>query len=182
MRARIGIAVVSLLAASTLSAQIVGIPKPSNSQYRNSLGFGASVGPFLGKDSYFWGLAVDYGRFVSGPWSVAASFAFDRETETLEAGGTQKTDSLSAVGLVNYSISRFMLTSGLSKGFANTDNTERAMQFASGDWGTGIVAGWALPNLAWAVQDSIAFSVGYEYNLSQKESDITFDVGYAFAF
>lgn len=171
-----------LLAASHVSAQIVGVPKPVDAQYRNSLGFGASVGPFLDKDAYFWGLAVDYGRFVSGPWSVAASFAFDRETQTVSNGGRKKTDSLSAVGLVNYTVGKLTLTTGLSKGFASTDNAERTMRFASGDWGTGIVAGWSFGALPWATQDSISLSVGYEYNLSQKESDVTFDVGYAFAF
>jgi hypothetical protein len=171
-----------LAGASPVLGQIIGIPKPKFPQYRNSIGFGTSVGPFIGRDAYFWGLAVDFGRNLTGPWSVAASFAFDRDIETPTEGGTKRVDALNAVGIVNYSVRSITLTTGLSKGFASTENPERSMRFASGDWGTGIVVGWTLPPLPWNVRDSIAVSVGYEYNLSQNEADISFDIGYAIAF
>lgn len=170
------------LPASPLEAQILGIPKSPVSDLRNTIGFGASVGPFIGRDAYFWGLAVDYGRRVNGPWSVAASLAFDRDTETLDDGSKKVVDALNAVGIVNYSFKMLTLTTGLSKGFASTDNPERKMRFASGDWGTGLVVGVSLPGVPWVDRDSFAFSVGYEYNLSQKEPDVSFDVGYALAF
>jgi hypothetical protein len=83
--------------------------------------------------------------------------------------------------IVNTTLGRLTLTSGLSKGFANDDNANRRFQFANGDWATGIVFGISLPGMPWTERDTLGFSVGYEYNRSQKAADISFDLGIGFA-
>jgi hypothetical protein len=164
------------------SAQIVSIPPSKLPQYSNTIGLGVSYGPFIGRDATFWGLAIDYTRRLKRGWSVAASLAYDKETERSEDGSRKQIQALNAVGIVNYSFDKFTLTSGLSKGFANDDNSNRRFQFANGDWATGIVFGITLPGLPWTERDTLGFSVGYEYNLSQKEADVSFDLGIGFAF
>jgi hypothetical protein len=166
----------------TVLAQIRGVPASKLPEYNNTVGVGVSYGPFIGRDATFWGLAVDYTRRLPHGFSVAASLAYDTDTERFEDGSKKHIQALNAVGIVNYSLSRFTLTTGLSKGFATDDNENRSWQFASGDWGTGIVFGISLPDLPWTERDVVAVSVGYEYNLSQKEADISFDLGIGFAF
>jgi hypothetical protein len=178
----LAVALFFAISAQTASAQIRSTPPSKFPEFNNAIGMGISYGPFIGRDATFWGLAVDYTRRLPHGWSVAASLAYDMDTERFEDGSTKKIQALNAVGIVNYSFDKFTLTTGLSKGFANDDNLDRSFQLASGDWGTGIVFGISLPDLPWTARDVLGLSVGYEYNLSQKEADISFDFGIGFAF
>ena len=56
------------------------------------------------------------------------------------------------------------------------------MRFTSGDLGTGIAVGFATPGLSQFVRDSIGFSIAYEYNITQKETSVSFDVSYGWSF
>ena len=48
--------------------------------------------------------------------------------------------------------------------------------------GTGLIVGIALPSPWKTGRMAISLSTGYEYNLSQREADITFDVSVGYAF
>ena len=170
-----------LASASVASPQVRSVPASRLPQYANTVGFGASYGPFLDRDADFWGLAVDYGRRLGGAWSVGTSLAVDRETDR-SSEALRRTDTLSAVVVVNFSLRRLTLTSGLSKGFADTDRSGGGWSFVNGDWGTGLILGVSLPSLSWSPRLSITLSAGYEYNLSAREPDLSFDVGLGYAF
>ena len=78
----------------------------------------------------------------SGPWSVAASLMWDRETEAFVDKPNKDVDTFALAGTVSYSISKwFNVGTGLGKGIADTDNSSRSIKFSNGDWSTGIVAG-----------------------------------------
>lgn len=72
------------------------------------------------------------GRLRKG-WSIGGSLSFDRETDR-SAGISKSTDTLSAVAVVNYSLRRVTLTTGLSKGFADTEHPDGDWRFVNGDW------------------------------------------------
>jgi len=175
-------ALLVLLIPGAASAQIGSAPLPRDARFDNSIGLAVSYGHFIGRDAVFWGVAVDYTRRLRHGWSVGGSLAYDRDIETLEDGAKKEVQALNAVAVVNYSFNIFTLTTGLSKGFAGDGREPGRLEFANGDWGTGIVFGVALPDLPWTERDTLAFSVGYEYNLSQNEPDISFDLGIGFAF
>ncbi len=86
------------------------------------------------------------------------------------------------VAVINYSFRRLTLTTGLSKGFADTDHPDGDWHFVKGDWGTGIIIGTAIPGLLSSQRMSVSFSAGYEYNLTEREPDLSFDVGVGYAF
>jgi hypothetical protein len=70
------------------------------------------------------------------------------------------------------------LTTGLGKGFADTDNPAGTIQLTNGDLGTGICFGIATPGLPQFERDSLGFSISYEYNIMQKETSLSFDVSF----
>jgi hypothetical protein len=86
------------------------------------------------------------------------------------------------VVVVNYSFRSLTLTTGLSKGFADTDRADGGWRSANGDWGTGLILGLSLTSLPWDERLSVTLSAGYEYNLSASEPDLSFDVGLGYAF
>ena len=177
----LAIAAVLLSVAPHALAQVRPTPPSQLSQYKNTVGGGISYGPFLDRDASFWGLGVDYGRQLPGRWSIGSNLSFDRETD--DSSGTRKSsDTLSATVVVNYSLRWIALTTGLSKGFADTDRPGGTWEFVNGDWGTGLIVGVTLPSPSKAGRVAITLSTGYEYNLTEKEPDISFDVGVGFAF
>jgi hypothetical protein len=127
----LAVALFSASSATPASAQIVAIPPSKIPQYDNTIGFGISYGPFIGRDATFYGLAVDYTRRLPHGRSVAASLAYDKETERFEDGSKKQIQALNAVGIVNYSFYNFISTTGLSKGFANDDTADRSFRFMS---------------------------------------------------
>lgn len=146
----------------------------------NSFGFGGSVGWQLDKNAWFWGLTADYGRALDEHWSLGLSLAYDRETERRTARPDKVVNTLTLIGTVSYALTEhFSLTTGLAKGFAHDDNRQRSFKFANGDWGTGVAVGLSYP-----LKDNLFFflSGAYEYNLSENESSISFDVGLSFVF
>ena len=167
--------------ATAASARIRATPRSPDQSFENSIGVGASYGPFLDRDADFWGVAVDYGRLLGGKWATGASLAFDRESDR-SATSTKTTDTFSAVGTLSYGLGGFSLTTGLSKGFSDTDNPSGDWAWTDGDWGTGLILGYAIRGLPAAQRWVTTLSAGYEYNMSESESDLSFDVGVGYLF
>jgi hypothetical protein len=167
--------------ASEASARIRATPRSPDARFENSIGVGASYGPFLERDADFWGLAVDYGRILAGKWAAGASLAFDRESDRSVAS-TKTTDTFSAVGTLSYGLGGFNLTTGLSKGFADTDNPSDVWAWTDGDWGTGLILGYAIRGFPAAHRWVTTLSAGYEYNITADEPDLSFDIGIGYLF
>ena len=163
------------------SAQLSATPIPVDSTMKNSVGLGASYGVFLERDADFWGLAVDYGRVIGSRWAGGASLGFDQETDHSRAE-EQSTDTLNAIVTVSYRIGSVNVITGLSKGFADTDNPDRTMDWSDGDWGTGLVIAYSIPGLLPSDRWVASISVGYEYNLTDPEADLSFDAGVGYLF
>ena len=183
---RISIAASVLIAATAVapgtSAQVSAPPRPT-ADFKNASSFGLSYGYQNDRDADFWGWSVDYSRTLNSRWFAAAAVTWDRETETFDDRPDTETDSFAAVGTISYGVtSWFSLTTGFGWVVADDDNSAKAMQFTNGDLSTGIVVGFATPRLPWSDRASIALSASYEFNLTQNETAVSFDVSYGWSF
>ena len=167
---------------SVADAQIGSPPRPI-AGFKNSAGFGLSYGVNNTRDADFWGWTAEYGRQLGGRWFGGASIMWDRETEKVTAAPDRVIDTYTAAVTVSYSLTKKLgITTGLGKGFADTDNPSDSMRFTNGDLSTGIVLGWSTPGLRHFERDSISLSVAYEYNITQNEITLSFDVAYGWSF
>jgi hypothetical protein len=129
------------------------------------------------------GVSADYTRSLSDRWFVAASLAWDSETEVRDGTSERNIKSLTPARIVACALTPWMsISSGLGKGSAGTDNPAKAMRFANGDLGTGVGLGFATRGLPLFARDSVGFSVVYEYNLSARESSLSVDGSFAWSF
>ena len=178
----LGTAFVLLAGTSDSVAQISAPARPA-ANYRNSVAAGLSYGFQNERDADFWGWSLGYNRSLGGAWFGEAAVTWDLETEKRVAEPDREVRSFTALGTITYAINSWLsLTSGLGKGFASTDNTQREMRFESGDVSTGLAVGFATPGLPWIDRDSIGFSASYEYNFTQKETSLSFDVTFGWSF
>lgn len=108
---------------------------------------------------------------------------WDRETEQVSGGPDTEIDTYNASLTISYGITdKVSLTTGLGKGFADTDNPAQSMKFTNGDLSTGIVIGYSTPGLRHLARDSIAYSLAYEYNFDKNETMVSFDVAFGWSF
>ena len=172
-----------LLAAVSDSQARISAPVRPASDYLNSTSFGLSYGTQNDRDADFWGASIDYSRAVGGPWFAATAVTWDNETESFADKPDKETETFTLVGTISYGVTDwFSVTTGLGKGFADTDNPPREMRFTNGDLGTGIALGFATPGLAQSARGSVSFSIAYEYNITQKETSVSFDVSFGWSF
>ncbi len=166
-----------------VQAQISAPPRVAP-EYDNAIGFSLSYGGKNNdRDAQFWGWSVDYSRVLGRRWVAGAALAWDEETERFDSRPDKTVRTFPAIGTVSYNLSeRFSLTTGLGKGFADTDNPSGSMRFTSGDLGTVIALGFATPGLPHFTRDSIGVSLAYEYNGSQKETTVSLDVTFGWSF
>lgn len=175
-------AIVLLVTVATSQAQVSAPARPV-AGYRNSVSGGLSYGFINGRDADFWGWSVGYSRSLVGHWFAEANITWDRETEKFNDAPENKVSTFTAVGTITYALTDWLsLTTGLGKGFADTDNPDKKMKFTNGNLGTGISVGFATPGLPQFVQDSIGFSIAYEYNITQRETSVSFDVTFGWSF
>jgi hypothetical protein len=163
-------------------AQFATPPRPQE-DYLNAAGFGLSYGVANQRDASFWGWSVEFSRKLSGPWIGAVAVMWDREREKKPGAPDAEVDSFTASATITYSITdRVSLTTGLGKGFADTNNRSQSMKFTNGDLTTGIVIGYSTPGFQQSGRDSIGYSIAYEYNLNQNETSVSFDVAFGWSF
>ena len=168
--------------SSTAEAQI-GAPSRPVAGFKNSASFGLSYGMNNTRDASFWGWTAEYSRQIGGHWFTAGSIMWDRESEDIASGPDVEVDTFTLAGTIAYGLTdRLSITTGLGKGFADTGNPSGSMRFTSGDLSTGIVLGWATPGLRHFERDSLAFSLAYEYNITQDETTLSFDVSFGWSF
>lgn len=171
-----------ILICQESEAQIGGIVVSRYTEYVNAAGFSLSAGSVLQREAYFLGFAFDYSRSIAGPLSAAASLAYDREKEYM-ANSTEKIiKTWTLIGTINYSLDKLTFSTGLAKGFANTDNLEQRMRFNDGAWSTGFCIGYALPDLPFFDRDNISISSSIEYNISDSEWNLSFDLAFGWSF
>mgnify|MGYP001812583235 CR=1 FL=1 len=168
--------------SSIAEAQMAAPSRPV-AGFKNSAAFGLSYGVNNTRDASFWGWTAEYSRQIGGHWFTAGSIMWDRETEDVSDGPDVEVDTYTVAGTISYGLTdRLSLTTGLGKGFADTDNAAESMQFTNGDLSTGVVLGWSTPGLRHFERDSIAFSLAYEYNFDQDETTVSFDVAFGWSF
>lgn len=171
-----------LFSSPPAHAQIAAPARPQGS-YENSVALGLSYGTVNQRDADFWGGSVEFSRKVRGPWIGAAAIMWDRETEQLAGEPDQRTDTFTASATIAYALTdKISLTTGLGKGFADTDNPSQSMKFTNGDLSTGIVLGYSTPGLTHLTRDSVTFSLAYEYNIDRDETSLSIDVGFGWSF
>ena len=172
----------SLLFPSVGHTQFATPPRPQQ-DYLNAAGFGLSYGAVNERDADFWGWSVEFSRKLRGPWIGAVAVMWDRESEEVPGAPDKEVESFTASATITYSITeRFSLTTGLGKGFADTNNPSQSMKFTNGDWVTGIVVGFATSGFQRWDRDSISYSIAYEYNLKNNETSVSFDVAFGWSF
>ena len=171
---------VCLTIAAPASAQIGAAPLPLP-EYDNSVSFGLSYGSQIDRDAEFWGWSGDYGRRIFDRWVLAGAITWDRETERKQDEPDARTETFNAIGTISYALNEWVsLTTGLSKGFADTSRGS-GMRFTNGDWGTGVAVGFSTPGPLFD-RDSVGFSASYEYNISQHETGFSVDVTFGLSF
>ncbi len=147
------------------------------------MGVGVSAGGVVERDAIFWGFTLDYARRTSNRLVVSGSVAWDRETESFTNKPDNTVRSYTAVGTLSYLLTeRMSLTTGLGKGFADDDNSGKAMQFTNGDLSTGIVFGYAMDGFPFFARDSVSISAAYEYNIDKNETMISIDLAFGWGF
>ncbi len=149
----LGLSVSFLVAVSDASAQIAAPARPAL-DYKNAVSGGVSYGIQNARDADFWGFSFDYSRTLNERWITALALTWDSETETFADRPDRNTKTFTLVGTMSFAPTDWLsITSGLGKGFADTDNPARTMRFSNGDLGTGFALGFALPGLPLFVRD-----------------------------
>ncbi len=137
----------------------------------------ASYGQFFERDAWFYGFSGEFSRRLDKlPIGLAGSLMWDQDTDIKKdkVVGTLTT-AITGSYLIN---DRWSVGTGLGKGFMDTDNADKNYKFTNGDWSTAIFLGYQIPlNL----NSSLGLSASYEYNMSAKETSISFDIAYGFS-
>ena len=174
---RVFLTALMLLTGGVLAnAQVIAPAVDPRSDPSNLVAVGGSVGTPYRRNAAFWGLSAGYTRVVASRWSVSADLTYDQEHDRPANSPDTTVNTLTAVGTVNYSMSRHLtLTTGLGLGFLDDDNDEGELRFTRRDLGTGIAAGVNLPG-RWGL------SVAWEWNSTQKEPMVSTDLTYGWSF
>jgi len=137
----------------------------------------ASYGQFFERDAWFYGFSGEFSRRLDKlPIGLAGSLMWDQDIDIKK---DKKVGTFTAAITGSYLINdRWSVGTGLGKGFMDTDNTNKKYKFTDGDWSTAIFLGYQIPlNL----KSSLGLSASYEYNMSAKETSISFDISYGFS-
>ena len=147
--------------------------------YKNSLGIGASAGVNLSRDATFFGFAPDYTRMIGARWLVNTGPSWDRDREKKD-GKTEVADSWTWTVAVGYGFTQRLFGAvGYGREFAKTNDEGRMGLTSSGDDSVGAIGAYVL----WmGGRQDLTATVSVERNLTQKETTLSFDVGYAFGF
>ncbi len=177
---RVGISHACLLYFLTIQSSYSQLtaPIPPKKDYDNSVSAGVSYGFQNNRDAEFYGWTLEYSRSVGNGVIVSGALAWDRESEKLNNQQDKIKDSYTLVGTIGYSLNSFLtVAAGLGKGVADNDNKDNSMKLNNGDNHAGVILGTVIPVFPADSLYSLGLSVAYEYNISQKESNYSFDLG-----
>ena len=156
--------------------------------YDQTLTPALSYGIVGARSATFAGITVNYGQATSAKWFWGAALAWDHEKskadpppDAVDRGKIDKrVNSFTVIGTAGYAFHpRLDISFGAGKGFADDENSGEALEFTNGDWSVGSSLGWTF----WQKQRRrLNLSVSLEYNLSQSEPDVSFDLGYGVSF
>jgi long-subunit fatty acid transport protein len=156
----------------------IASPIPPKPDYDNSVSLGISYGFQNARDAEFVGWSAEYSRILGGNWILGGALAWDTETERKENQQDSVKDTYTLIATLGYSFAPLVtISAGFGKGIADDDNKDNSMRFNLGDNHVGVVLGIVLPVFPTQSPYSMGFSTGYEYNLSQEESNFSFDLG-----
>ncbi|MBB6462698.1 hypothetical protein [Flammeovirga kamogawensis] len=159
------------------SAQLTSIPSSFQNK-KNTIGFASSYGEQLDRNAYFYGFSLDYGRRIKdSPFSIGTVLMWDNEIEKKEI--IEENATFSVAVTVSYAITKkWSIGTGIGKGVMENDNPQKEYQWVNGDWSTGIISSYQF-NLGGKVFN---VSASYEYNITQKETSFSIDLGYVLPF
>ena len=156
--------------------------------YDQTLTPALSYGVVGARSATFAGITVNYGQATSEKWSWSVALAWDNEKSKADPPPgapdrgkiDKRVNTFTVISTAGYAFhSRWDISFGAGKGIADDDNSGEALEFTSGDWSVGSSLGWTF----WQKQRRrLNLSVSLEYNLSQSEPDVSFDLGYGVSF
>jgi hypothetical protein len=148
--------------------------------FKNSIGIGGSGGFNLSKDATFVGFAPDYSRALSEHWILNIGAGWDRESEKLEDGTTEVGKSWTGTAALAYSFTRRILGAvGYGREFAKENSSGRMAFTGKGDNSIGLIGAYVLWTRG---RHDITATASVERNLTQNETTLSFDIGYAISF
>ena len=179
---------VALTAIFTGTAQAGRYGASVDPDYDQTLTPALSYGVVGARSATFAGITVNYGQATSAKWFWGAALAWDHEKskadpppDAVDRGKIDKrVNTFTVIGTAGYAFHpRLDISFGAGKGFADDENSGEALEFTNGDWSVGSSLGWTF----WQKQRRrLNLSVSLEYNLSQSEPDVSFDLGYGVSF
>ena len=179
---------VALTAMISGTAQAGRYGAPVDADYDQTLTPSISYGIVGARSAEFAGITVNYGQASSEKWFWGVALAWDNEKSKADprpdAPDQGKIDkrinTFTVIGTAGYAFHpRWDVSVGAGKGVADDDNSRESLEFNSGDWSVGSSIGWTF----WQKQRRrLNLSVSLEYNLSQSEPNVSFDLGYGVSF
>ncbi|KXX71320.1 hypothetical protein [Flammeovirga sp. SJP92] len=138
----------------------------------NAISFSVSRGVNMTNDNPFYGLSMDYSRSIKNSnFSTGMALMWDEEKEP-----NRYVQNLTVAVTAGYKINdKWSIGSGIAKGFLNNENERRDYQFNNGDWSTGLTATYTLKVTPKHV---VSLTSSLEYNITQQEYSLSFDLNY----
>ena len=168
------------LPVDSLVAAPFGVASPPEEPGGVTVGTALSYGVIVERDADFWGTSLNFAHAIEEDWGFAWSIAFDRETEQMMTGARKTVDSFTAIITPYYVVTDWLtISAGFGKGFADNDNPVRSLRFTEGDWATGGALGF---DLFTRDRFSVGLDTSLEYNLSEKEWSLSWDIGCSISF
>ncbi|WP_044212036.1 hypothetical protein [Flammeovirga sp. OC4] len=138
----------------------------------NAFSFSMSKGINMTNDNPFYGFSVDYSRSIKNTrFSTGVALMWDEEKDK-----KRYLQNLTFAYTVGYKINdKWSIGSGVAKGFMNNENERQEYQFVNGDWSTGLSA---THTLKITPKHVISITSSLEYNITQHEYSLSFDLNY----
>lgn len=153
---------------------------PTDPKFNQTLSLSGSYGFVFKRDASYWGTSLNYSHAIREGYGISTSLAFDQETESFAGGGHRRIDTFTAI-LTGYvqAHEKISFSGGFGKGIMDDDNPSRSYKFTNGDWSTGIAASITLYQKG---NFGVNLDTSLEYNLSQSEASMSWDLGVGYSF
>lgn len=165
-----------------LLALLAAGARAEDTVFLNSIGGGLSYGEKLTKSADFWGWTLDYSRLLDSGWVFTAALAYDEETERHSNKPDKVVQTYTPTFSWAYPLSqRWSAGAGFGKGLIDDDNKDGDFEFTKldEDWAVGAIASFTLLQRG---RHRASLSSALEYDISEGEPSLSFDIGYAYSF